>query len=49
VLDVFPHARVRQDAETEAALNSVEEAVEDFFGLVLNELKELEDGNGLQE
>jgi len=38
---------LRQDAETEAALDSVEEAVRDFFGLVLHELKELEDENGL--
>jgi hypothetical protein len=35
--------------ETEAALNSVEEATKDFFRLVLHELKELEDDDGLQE
>jgi NTE family protein len=40
---------LRQDAETEAALNSVEGAIKDFFGLVLSELKELEDDDGLQE
>jgi NTE family protein len=37
------------DEETEAALNSVEEAVKDFFSLVLQELRELEDDDGLQE
>jgi NTE family protein len=34
------------DAETGAALNGVEEAVKDFFNLVLNELRELEDDHG---
>ena len=34
---------LQEDAETAAALGSVEGAVKDFFSLVLNELKELED------
>ncbi len=33
-------------ADTIAALDSVEQAVKDFFSLVLHELKELEDGHG---
>jgi NTE family protein len=36
-----------QDSETEAALSSVEEAVKDFFRLVLHELRDLEEANGL--
>jgi NTE family protein len=36
-------------AETAAALEVVEAAVQDFFGLVLQELRELEDGHGSQE
>jgi len=35
-----------EDAATGAALNSVEEAVKDFFSLVLHELKELEAEDG---
>jgi NTE family protein len=38
-----------QTAATAAALTSVEEAVKDFFNLVLHELIELEDDNGPQE
>ena len=38
-----------QDAETAAALASVEEAVNDFFSLVLQELKELEDDHDPEE
>jgi len=34
------------DADTLAALDSVEQAVKDFFSLVLNELKDLEDDHG---
>ena len=34
------------NAETTSALEGVEEAVKDFFNLVLHELKELEDSNG---
>lgn len=34
------------NAETASALEGVEEAVKDFFNLVLHELKELEDGHG---
>ena len=34
------------NAETATALEGVEEAVKDFFNLVLNELKELEDDHG---
>jgi NTE family protein len=35
-----------ETAATAAALNSVEEAVKDFFNLVLHELRELEDDDG---
>jgi hypothetical protein len=38
-----------QTAATAAALTSVEEAVKDFFNLVLHELIELEDDDGPQE
>lgn len=38
-----------ENAETAAALNSVEGAVKDFFSLVLHELKELEAEDGPQE
>lgn len=38
-----------QTAATAAALTSVEEAVKDFFNLVLHELIELEDDSGPQE
>ena len=38
-----------QTATTAAALTSVEEAVKDFFNLVLHELRELEDDDGAQE
>ncbi|MCG6115038.1 MAG: hypothetical protein MEQ84_07525 [Mesorhizobium sp.] len=38
-----------QNAETASALEAVEEAVKDFFNLVLHELKELEDGHGPEE
>lgn len=38
-----------QNAQTAAALDSVEGAVKDFFGLVLHELKELEADDGPQE
>lgn len=38
-----------QTAATAAALTSVEEAVKDFFNLLLHELIELEDDNGPQE
>lgn len=41
------NSRLAQDAKTEAALSSVEEAVKDFFRLILHELKDLEDGNDL--
>lgn len=34
------------NAETTSALEGVEEAVKDFFNLVLHELKQLEDGDG---
>lgn len=34
-----------QDSETAGALESVEEAVKDFFSLVLHELRELEDAH----
>ena len=34
------------DADTSAALDSVEQAVKDFFSLVLHEVKELEDDHG---
>jgi NTE family protein len=43
------NAPLPRDEETEAALTSVEEAVKDFFNLVLQELRELEDDHGLQE
>jgi len=38
-----------ETAETASALESVEEAVKDFFSLVLHELKELEDDHGPEE
>lgn len=38
-----------QSAETASALEAVEEAVKDFFNLVLHELKELEDDHGPEE
>jgi hypothetical protein len=38
-----------ESAETASALESVEEAVKDFFSLVLHELKELEDDHGPEE
>lgn len=43
------NAPLPRDEETETALTSVEEAVKDFFSLVLQELRELEDDHGLQE
>jgi len=40
------NTKLPSNAETATALESVEEAVKDFFNLVLNELKELEDDHG---
>lgn len=40
---------VAQDGETAAALTAVEEAVKDFFDLILLELEDLEDGDGVEE
>ncbi len=40
---------VVQNGETGAALSAVEEAVKDFFDLILVELKDLEDGDGTEE
>ncbi|MBT1159643.1 patatin-like phospholipase family protein [Aminobacter anthyllidis] len=43
------NSKLSEDAKTLAALTSVEEAVKDFFGMVLHELKDLEDDHGLQK
>ena len=40
---------VAQDGETAAALTAVEEAVKDFFDLILLEIEDLEDGDGVEE
>lgn len=43
------NSALAQSAETASALEAVEEAVKDFFNLVLHELKELEDDHGPEE
>lgn len=43
------NSTLAQNAETANALESVEEAVKDFFSLVLHELRELEDDHGPEE
>jgi NTE family protein len=43
------NSALSRSAETASALEAVEEAVKDFFNLVLHELKELEDDHGPEE
>lgn len=46
LVQIDGNTKLSSDAETATALRGVEEAVKDFFNLVLHELKELEDDHG---